>query len=1551
MSQITPGSSMDFQQFCNLVDPSSELYPILKNIKPINKIDNPYELFIQLWKSNISISEELLNRRIISLYDNLNKKIVNFNNVDKLRFLIITEKIFNCPTIGKAWEIIPKINMDDIIDSVILKSYDRYQKLKYDFNTATVFIKKPKDYELQFLEEHNVYYGITPSIKPMFVEANFKNEVELRFNLTGTEFGKLFNFFMSSEDFYFDNLFSTTSIYFSKNRENIRCIKFHNGQYTQSKKEIYTIRVNNYPVKSVESEEKYISDVINSNIILTRKKNIFKFYTPRLRNIFSNFEISCSIVKSSDKKNTTYEFELERKFGNSQIWSYKSVDSVIHEVYKIINYDNLSILCLMYEKSNILNELKDHFKISRQPSDILNKVIPFEHSAILNFVKTKSYITYKIDGKRNLLVIKTGLGSFLISSDDSYIRIGPLLMFNTKNLIVLDCEVTIVDGKMLIFLFDILYDSDSEFIKNMPFSFRYETLFNIKRFIDSIPNLFYVNISSHIKGFFKIDRLNTVSNYISKIKNNEYFNLTQLQKNTKTQKTEKDMQQELQKEKKIIENIKIKCDGLIIQNDTPYDNVIYKYKLRYMNTIDFLYADNKICDLDGNEYKYLSQKDFMITTDYMIYTQKFKLTNFILECFYNPKIKKYIPINIRFDKQFPNSTKVVESTLNLIRNPFASKNFEGYELIAARKIINDYKKNLLHKLSTTLNIQNGSTDNILVDLGSGQGGDLEKWDKFFKVYAFEPDPVKIKEFESRQSKILHTNNIQLVKEYFSTSAPISIKIVNGKEVKTTLLDIHINFITIFFSLSSFMFSTPSFIEDFKNEMIKLTSKSYIPIYMLVQDGEYVKKHLIDKHKNALNVKLLTKNKISTTILGNKFINNIEEYLFDTKEFKKIMEINDLKGRSETLGVSDNSFYCEIFDLKGNIKFSSGYGLVEKDLKKNVTYEESNLSDVENDWINSTLVIKLYCREYYDTILHPKSGLNIGEDFGNTNIEVNTQNVKLLQMKAGRTDDTEAISKMLENQRLNKIQNLYNPKLSHKENERIYNRAQQDTQDIYNVEDEEYNDKDYTFYGEELPEEPEEIILDNIEFETTNHHLERNLEKYITRIDMSLCSEIDLTFEDLVKTIVDNIVILKNSVKLNNVSGDLNVTNKTYALMEYIMMFPNLFAKKCIGFDLNKFTFLLENYISPINWTYNVNDTSMKLEEVLWYPDEIKDYKPLSECQNMFITKFVNFNISKEYSELIIIVKELDYQLLACLSCYRQITIYFTKMNNYFIFHCSNPDKDALDEVFTRQNINYQLYILKNILNHILSIKKEFQSLDKILEENVIKDGVTSVIKINAVNKDFKQYLIEKPTECLSLPLNRKVAGIEWKNNSCYADCVLVGMGCSNLVVKYLNILKNKNDLFKILESLYMSIKIRSSDLIKTFNFKKGSYESATDFYNELSKKFNLVYGVGTTYDYVYTMLDDFTNLMKDKTVHNDIIVLKPKPGDRIPTKLLKMYNLQAYTVYLSGKEHYICRFKRFDQIYQYDGLDAEMKILKTWEFVGPNNKKAEIIDLLFYMKF
>jgi hypothetical protein len=100
------------------------------------------------------------------------------------------------------------------------------------------------------------------------------------------------------------------------------------------------------------------------------------------------------------------------------------------------------------------------------------------------------------------------------------------------------------------------------------------------------------------------------------------------------------------------------------------------------------------------------------------------------------------PVRERRDKPFPNDYSILEVGYYLMRNPIHESTLMGKDTVLMRR----YHNNLKRKVLTDRSVKPHS---VLIDFGSGKGGDIQKWSKFSKVLAIEPNLEFIQEMSRR----------------------------------------------------------------------------------------------------------------------------------------------------------------------------------------------------------------------------------------------------------------------------------------------------------------------------------------------------------------------------------------------------------------------------------------------------------------------------------------------------------------------------------------------------------------------------------------------------------------------------------------------------------------------------------------------------------------------------------------------------------------------------------------------------------------------------------
>jgi hypothetical protein len=344
-------------------------------------------------------------------------------------------------------------------------------------------------------------------------------------------------------------------------------------------------------------------------------------------------------------------------------------------------------------------------------------------------------VTIKLDGVRYSLFFSEN-GTYIFNPPDDVIKVGPI----NKKLIgtLLDCEYLSVYDENLkrnvvsdIYGFDILFSKGKD-VRKLDFKERLDMMKNL-----SIDVGLLYNVKYHNKEFFQDgDFYDRTREAFQKIEENELYRKYDL------------------------------VDGLIFQPKKWYkNNYTYKWKDEKNLTIDFIYSP---IDTPQVEQEFSNKKFFLLmmgskmgkivfrgSNKYSIpgYTMLdselfdgVDVSNKIIESYWDSKLKLFIPRRIRYDKNQPNFQSTVLDVWDDITSPISEDTIKGTTLQLVRKFHNSKKLAMLKPF------KEGST---IIDMGSGRGGDLQKWEKvkMKRVYVIEPNPVNLKELLRRKAEM------------------------------------------------------------------------------------------------------------------------------------------------------------------------------------------------------------------------------------------------------------------------------------------------------------------------------------------------------------------------------------------------------------------------------------------------------------------------------------------------------------------------------------------------------------------------------------------------------------------------------------------------------------------------------------------------------------------------------------------------------------------------------------------------------------------------------
>lgn len=293
-------------------------------------------------------------------------------------------------------------------------------------------------------------------------------------------------------------------------------------------------------------------------------------------------------------------------------------------------------------------------------------------------------------------------------------------------------------------------------------------------------------------------------------------------------------------------------DGLIIVSKV-YSGACYKIK--YITTIDLEYDEDRLWSSDRVDFTYLYSSSLPLNQqldDGNIY--EFDLLE-------NGSI---ILQRKRYDKMEANYSDVIKN--NLSPTVLSMNVFRGYGAIMMRKYHNITKKLIL----TDFVHINGS---ILMDFGSGQGGDITKWIGANKIYAIEPSSDARAEFQTRffsEKKKDKKNKINYLLEMIpskSSDHDTIIKTVGGDDI---------GIFSLFFCLNLFS-------DDDLTGLYKIIEKTSSNNCRVV--GSYMTCPSVDVKNVCYNITKKPTDNLYEFIINGSRINQIER-VFDFNKFEK-----------------------------------------------------------------------------------------------------------------------------------------------------------------------------------------------------------------------------------------------------------------------------------------------------------------------------------------------------------------------------------------------------------------------------------------------------------------------------------------------------------------------------------------------------------------------------------------------------------------------------------------------------------------------------------------
>lgn len=318
-------------------------------------------------------------------------------------------------------------------------------------------------------------------------------------------------------------------------------------------------------------------------------------------------------------------------------------------------------------------------------------------------------------------------------------------------------------------------------------------------------------------------------------------------------------------------------DGIIFQSTGPYFNKnSYKWKPSELLTIDFMVKDKKLWSYDGDLVEFTADGYESKPFDMIEFDGK-NVEGQIIEFKWDQSDRSFKPMRYREDRQNPNGLAIARKVWDKINNPIPEATIIGENLAIIRKYNQDEKMKLLKKY-----IKAGTN---LVDVGSGQGADLHKWNHLGlnKVWIVDPDTEILKTLKERLSQMDIKYKLDI----------LNIGAEESKKIKVAVGNEPFN-IASFYSLTFFFKDKPMYKKLF--DTLNLLSKGGLFIGA-VMDGKSTLELLDGKTKfnNGL-FSIETSKHVQLGEFGqnvhiniedaDSMIKDLDEFLFDFDMFKQ-----------------------------------------------------------------------------------------------------------------------------------------------------------------------------------------------------------------------------------------------------------------------------------------------------------------------------------------------------------------------------------------------------------------------------------------------------------------------------------------------------------------------------------------------------------------------------------------------------------------------------------------------------------------------------------------
>lgn len=560
----------------------------------------------------------------------------------------------------------------------------------------------------------------------------------------------------------------------------------------QRKSNIANADLRDYDIRISSNEEVEIDPIDNFVSKVNRSRTRYSFEI--IPNVIRLDMTEVMMLDENKLNKSTYEVELEYLGDNNNLDIFKDNVAGIFRMLRGTNiiYNNKLKYTLINDITNILGTF-DKSEIFVEARNIKRKDLVY--GGIVGNSVTNYLVTYKADGKRKMLIIhSTGIWLVYPPYEFNFVlEVGPSI----KELIT-KFNGTIFDGELVkspkiqywYLLFDCIAVKGDANIQNKFYNER-------KRIVDGIANSIKTStLTLDVKQTEEIKSPNqffdAVTRFLNGRKNLEYKEDGLLF--IPAQTVYNPMSQKVPMKDRVLTKVPDICKW------KESIDITIDFALKWVNGVNRDQLELYVYDSFKKEMvPFVGNEINPLTPDMIDHTHPLTLnkpTNLVVEyewisaanqlekdkCKKNSRSKGILrPRLIRCDKAGPNRLSIALDIWEDIMNPITAEDIMGKTLSMTFSYHNRIKKGLFNL-----------SDGILLDIGSGCGGDTAKWKRYSKIIAVEPDEEKLNELNSRIATFNLSNKVTVLNVGGEDTVTIT-EALNGEKADVISLMLSLSF--------------------------------------------------------------------------------------------------------------------------------------------------------------------------------------------------------------------------------------------------------------------------------------------------------------------------------------------------------------------------------------------------------------------------------------------------------------------------------------------------------------------------------------------------------------------------------------------------------------------------------------------------------------------------------------------------------------------------------------------------------------------------------------